>query len=78
MWVVALFVDLLCRRGEYTLSLRCWDYMRWSCGRARAPFYACVATALLFANLSLLATISGMPYNASNFTHLYWVNIAFL
>lgn len=59
MWVVALFVDLLCRRGQYTLSLRCWDYMRWSCGRARAPFYACVATALLFANLSLLATISG-------------------
>ncbi|XP_075971616.1 uncharacterized protein LOC142973619 [Anticarsia gemmatalis] len=59
MWVAALFVDLLCRRGEYTLSLRCWDYMRWSCGRARAPFYACVATALLFANLTLLATISG-------------------
>ncbi|XP_072939690.1 uncharacterized protein [Epargyreus clarus] len=59
MWVVALFVDLLCRRGEYTLSLRCWDFMRWSCGRARAPFYACVATALLFANLTLLATVAG-------------------
>ncbi|KAM3967292.1 uncharacterized protein ACR2FA_011629 [Aphomia sociella] len=59
MWVVALFVDLLCRRGEYTLSLRCWDFMRWSCGRARAPFYACAATAILFANLTLLATVAG-------------------
>ncbi|KAG6444234.1 hypothetical protein O3G_MSEX003255 [Manduca sexta] len=59
MWVAALFVDLLCRRGEYTLSLRCWDFMRWSCGRARAPFYACAATALLFANLRLLSTIAG-------------------
>ncbi|KAJ0178833.1 hypothetical protein K1T71_005608 [Dendrolimus kikuchii] len=59
MWVIALFVDLLCRRGEYTVSLRCWDFMRWSCGRARAPFYACAATALLFANLTLWATISG-------------------
>ncbi|XP_026737158.1 uncharacterized protein LOC113500527 [Trichoplusia ni] len=59
MWVAALFVDLLCRRGEYTLSLRCWDFMRWSCGRARAPFYACAATALLFAHLTLLATIAG-------------------
>ncbi|XP_013190206.1 uncharacterized protein LOC106134655 isoform X2 [Amyelois transitella] len=59
MWVAALFVDLLCRRGEYTLSLRCWDFTRWSCGRARAPFYACAATAILFANLTLLATVSG-------------------
>nr|AXY83394.1 putative odorant receptor 14 [Conopomorpha sinensis] len=59
MWVAALFVDVLCRRGEYTLSLRCWDFFRWSCGRARAPMYACGATALLFAQLSLLATISG-------------------
>ncbi|XP_068630941.1 uncharacterized protein [Battus philenor] len=59
MWVVALFVDLLCRRGEYTTSLRCWDFMRWSCGRARAPFYACAATAILFANLTLLAAIAG-------------------
>ncbi|XP_059052814.1 uncharacterized protein LOC131847289 [Achroia grisella] len=59
MWVAALFVDLLCRRGEYTLSLRCWDFMRWSCGRARAPFYACAATAILFANLTLLATVAG-------------------
>ncbi|CAK1546084.1 unnamed protein product [Leptosia nina] len=59
MWVIALFVDLLGRRGEYTLGLRCWDFLRWSCGRARAPFYACVATALLFANLTLLATTSG-------------------
>ncbi|XP_045494287.1 uncharacterized protein LOC123693304 [Colias croceus] len=59
MWVIALFVDLLGRRGEYTLGLRCWDFMRWSCGRARAPFYACAATALLFANLTLLTTISG-------------------
>ncbi|KAL4706606.1 hypothetical protein ACJJTC_009018 [Scirpophaga incertulas] len=59
MWAVALFVDLLGRRGEYTLALRCWDFMRWICARARAPFYACVATALLFAHLTLLATISG-------------------
>ncbi|XP_004924032.1 uncharacterized protein LOC114239767 [Bombyx mandarina] len=59
MWVAALFVDLLCRRGEYTMGLRCWDFMRWSCGRARAPFYACVATALLFANLTLLSTVAG-------------------
>ncbi|XP_045766006.1 uncharacterized protein LOC123867785 isoform X2 [Maniola jurtina] len=59
MWVVALFVDLLCRRGEYSMKLRCWDFMRWSCGRARAPFYACVATAILFANLTILATVSG-------------------
>ncbi|CAG9135819.1 hypothetical protein JYU34_006510 [Plutella xylostella] len=59
MWVAALFVDLLCRRGEYTLPLRCWDFTRWSCGRARAPLYACAATALLFADLSLLATVSG-------------------
>ena len=59
MWVAALFVDLLCRRGEYTLSLRCWDFFRWSCGRARAAMYACAATALLFAHLTLLATISG-------------------
>lgn len=59
MWVIALFVDLLCRRGEYTLSLRCWDYTRWSCGRARAPLYACAATALFFANISLFANISG-------------------
>ncbi|RVE51929.1 hypothetical protein evm_003395 [Chilo suppressalis] len=59
MWAVALFVDLLGRRGEYTLSLRCWDFMRWSCARARAPFYACVATALLFSHLTLLASISG-------------------
>ncbi|XP_052749228.1 uncharacterized protein LOC113515447 [Galleria mellonella] len=59
MWVAALFVDLLCRRGEYTVSLRCWDFMRWSCGRARAPFYACAATAILFANLTLLATVAG-------------------
>ncbi|XP_053603788.1 uncharacterized protein LOC128671380 isoform X2 [Plodia interpunctella] len=59
MWVAALFVDLLCRRGEYTLSLRCWDFTRWSCGRARAPFYACAATAILFANLTLLATVAG-------------------
>ncbi|CAG4992558.1 unnamed protein product [Parnassius apollo] len=59
MWVVALFVDLLCRRGEYTNSLRCWDLMRWSCGRARAPFYACAATAILFANLTLLAAVAG-------------------
>ncbi|KAI5644391.1 transmembrane protein family 72 domain-containing protein [Phthorimaea operculella] len=59
MWVAALFVDLLCRRGEYSLSLRCWDFFRWSCGRARAPFYACVATALLFANLTLMATVAG-------------------
>ncbi|XP_047526298.1 uncharacterized protein LOC125063746 isoform X1 [Pieris napi] len=59
MWVIALFVDLLARRGEYSLGLRCWDFFRWCCGRARAPFYACVATALLFANLTLLATVSG-------------------
>ncbi|CAH2105664.1 unnamed protein product [Euphydryas editha] len=59
MWVAALFVDLLCRRGEYTMKLRCWDFMRWSCGRARAPFYACAATAILFANLTILATVSG-------------------
>ncbi|KAH9635491.1 hypothetical protein HF086_015491 [Spodoptera exigua] len=59
MWVAALFVDLLCRRGEYTLSLRCWDFTRWSCGRARAAMYACGATALLFAHLTLFATISG-------------------
>ncbi|OWR52751.1 uncharacterized protein LOC116766900 [Danaus plexippus] len=59
MWVVALFVDLLCRRGEYSMKLRCWDFMRWSCGRARAPFYACAATAILFANLTILATVSG-------------------
>lgn len=59
MWAVALFVDLLARRGEYTLSLRCWDFMRWSCARARGPFYACAATALLFAHLTLLATIAG-------------------
>ncbi|XP_049870239.1 uncharacterized protein LOC126369711 [Pectinophora gossypiella] len=59
MWVAALFVDLLCRRGEYTFSLRCWDFFRWSCGRARAPFYACVATALLFANITLLASVAG-------------------
>ncbi|VVD03014.1 unnamed protein product [Leptidea sinapis] len=59
MWVVALFVDLLGRRGDYTLGLRCWDFMRWTCARSRAPFYACVATALLFANLTLLATIAG-------------------
>ncbi|KAJ2952321.1 hypothetical protein O0L34_g4605 [Tuta absoluta] len=59
MWVAALFVDLLCRRGDYSLSLRCWDFFRWSCGRARAPFYACVATALLFANLTLMATVAG-------------------
>ncbi|XP_045447123.1 uncharacterized protein LOC123655355 [Melitaea cinxia] len=59
MWVAALFIDLLCRRGEYTMKLRCWDFMRWSCGRARAPFYACVATAILFANLTVLATVSG-------------------
>nr|WPO56510.1 odorant receptor [Leucinodes orbonalis] len=59
MWAVALFVDLLARRGEYTLSLRCWDFMRWSCAKARAPFYACAATALLFSRLTLLASISG-------------------
>ncbi|XP_052740792.1 uncharacterized protein LOC112056838 [Bicyclus anynana] len=59
MWVAALFVDLLCRRGEYSMKLRCWDFLRWSCGRARAPFYACVATAILFANLTILATVSG-------------------
>ncbi|XP_063360528.1 uncharacterized protein LOC134649625 [Cydia amplana] len=59
MWVAALFVDVICRRGEYTLPLRCWDFARWSCGRARAPAYACAATALLFADLTLLATISG-------------------
>lgn len=59
MWVIALFVDLLCRRGEYSMKLRCWDFMRWSCGRARAPFYACAATAILFANLTILATVSG-------------------
>lgn len=62
MWVAALFVDLLCRRGEYTMGLRCWDFMRWSCGRARAPFYACVATALLFANLTLLSTVAGQYF----------------
>lgn len=59
MWVAALFVDLLCRRGDYTLPLRCWDFARWSCGRARAPVYACGATALLFADFTLLSTISG-------------------
>ncbi|XP_026321811.1 uncharacterized protein LOC113231617 isoform X2 [Hyposmocoma kahamanoa] len=59
MWVAALFVDLICRRGEYTLGLRCWDFFRWSCGRARAPFYACIATALLFANLTPLSTVTG-------------------
>lgn len=59
MWVAALFVDLLCRRGQYTLSLRCWDFTRWSCGRARAPFYACAATSILFANLTVLAAVSG-------------------
>ncbi|KAI8424259.1 hypothetical protein MSG28_002823 [Choristoneura fumiferana] len=59
MWVAALFVDVLCRRGEYTLPLRCWDFARWSCGRARAPLYACAATALLFADITLFATISG-------------------
>ncbi|XP_013164552.1 PREDICTED: uncharacterized protein LOC106115652 [Papilio xuthus] len=59
MWVAALFVDLLCRRGQYTLSLRCWDFARWSCGRARAPFYACAATAILFANLTILAAVAG-------------------
>lgn len=63
MWVAALFIDLLCRRGEYTMKLRCWDFMRWSCGRARAPFYACVATAILFANLTVLATVSGKTYD---------------
>ncbi|XP_041970427.1 uncharacterized protein LOC121726866 isoform X2 [Aricia agestis] len=59
MWVVALFVDLLCRRGDYSLKLRCWDFTRWSCGRARAPLYACAATAILFANLTVLATVAG-------------------
>ncbi|GBP37982.1 hypothetical protein EVAR_84969_1 [Eumeta japonica] len=59
MWVAALFVDLLCRRGEYTLSLRCWDFARWSCGRARAPVYACAATALLLANITPLSTVAG-------------------
>lgn len=59
MWVAALFVDLLGRRGEYTMWLRCWDFMRWSCGRARAPVYACVATALLFSNLTVLSTVAG-------------------
>ncbi|KAL0882300.1 hypothetical protein ABMA27_000819 [Loxostege sticticalis] len=59
MWAVALFVDLLARRGEYTLSLRCWDFLRWTCARARAPFYACGATALLFSHLTLLATSAG-------------------
>lgn len=59
MWVAALFVDLLCRRGEYTPSLRCWDFTRWCFGRARAPLYACAATALLLADVTLLATISG-------------------
>ncbi|KOB69822.1 Uncharacterized protein OBRU01_16289, partial [Operophtera brumata] len=54
MWVAALFIDLLCRRGEYTMSLRCWDFLRWSCGRARAPFYACVATALLCEEMKVL------------------------
>ncbi|KPJ18901.1 hypothetical protein RR48_12412 [Papilio machaon] len=62
MWVAALFVDLLCRRGQYTLSLRCWDFARWSCGRARAPFYACAATSILFANLTILAAVAAVTY----------------
>ncbi|CAH2268795.1 jg13654 [Pararge aegeria aegeria] len=78
MWVVALFVDLLCRRGEYSMKLRCWDFMRWSCGRARAPFYACVATAILFANLTILATVSGNVLWLCLLPVLYWFSVTLL